>query len=149
MLACIVAFAMSVAVPPLCGLVAFDLFGGRSALVAIALASLYWPFVDYAGYFLAEAPLTFCLALGMALLVRALRAKSLRGRLALAFAGGLVLGAAATLKSVSLPAAAAVAALLVLAARRGGPRRLPSLFLTLAVGVAVVDVYYHSHGVPA
>ena len=139
-LAISVAFLMSSAVPLLCGLIAFQLFGIRVALVSVTLASLYWSFVDYAGYFLAEPLLIFCLALGMALLVLGLRVKRRWLAVGLGFGTGVVLGASATIKSVGLLAGCAEAAALALVATRHGSRRIWCVLLAATVGVALLVV---------
>jgi hypothetical protein len=64
---------------PLCvGFFAWTAFGKRTAYAAIAIASLYYPFIEYGGYFLAEIYMLFLvpLVLGTYLLAVKIVAKS-------------------------------------------------------------------------
>ena len=112
---------LSCLVPLVLGLIALELYDRRAALLTVAIASLYFPFIDYAGYFLAEGPFLFFLVLAFWLLVRSLRAQGWRGwGFLFALFAGLTLGIAAAFKSVALAAGLCVlAALLWLSHKRG------------------------------
>jgi 4-amino-4-deoxy-L-arabinose transferase-like glycosyltransferase len=114
---------LSCLVPLIMGLIALELYDRRAALLTIAIASLYFPFIDYAGYFLAEGPFLFFLVLAFWLMMRSLYAKS--GSIFYALGAGLMLGVAAAFKSVALAAGLSVlAGLSSLAICRGiGVRR--------------------------
>lgn len=114
-------FVLSILVPLLLAGTAWELFGRRTALFMLVLASLYFPFFDYAGYLLSEGPFLFALVCSFFLLVRSLRTT---GQAAIWYGAGagVMLGCAAALKTVALPAALLV--LLALGAM-GWKYRLP------------------------
>lgn len=92
--------------------IAWELFGRRAAWAVLVFASLYYPLFDYSCYLLSEAPFGFLMTLSFYALV--LSIKSGPGvRIAWGLAGGIVLGASAALKTVSLPAAFCVFLLLI------------------------------------
>lgn len=122
-----VQFAGSVLAVLLVAGIAYELFGRRVALVALAMASLYYPLWDYFGFLLTEGPFMVCLLLSFWLLLRSLRSKGAARGLYGLFAG-TVLGCAAGFKSVALPTAFLVFVALLAAVRL---RRLPRGTLTI------------------
>ncbi len=121
------------------GWAAFDKRVGRFALCA---ASLYLPFVDYGGYFLAEIYLTFTATLTMTAYLTAVRLVSpsqlsrerqiLAGLLALA--GGVVFSLAMLMKMVAAPAILAFLGIHVLFTKGAPFWRKLVLVLVLLVG---------------
>jgi hypothetical protein len=111
-------------VPLALGLLGLAAFGRRTALGAVAVASIYFPFIEYGALFLSEIYFILFLTLAFAGFFAALGARRLRTALPLAAGGGLALSIAAAMKSVAIPAAVAFFALegfVLLIGRR--PRR--------------------------
>jgi hypothetical protein len=92
-------------VPPAVGLLGGAAFGRRTGLLALAFASLYFPFIEYGALFLTEIHSTFWMALAFAGFFGAIRARRRAVSLALAAAGGVALSLAIAMKNVALPAA--------------------------------------------
>jgi hypothetical protein len=80
---------VSCLVPLAVGALALAVFGPGSALAAIAAASLYFPFIDYGGYFLSEIYLALLAPLSLACF---LWANGARRSTASALLGGLAAG---------------------------------------------------------
>jgi 4-amino-4-deoxy-L-arabinose transferase-like glycosyltransferase len=136
--AAVMQVVLSALVPILLAAIAWRLYDQRVALGTLAAASLYFPFVDYSGYFLSETPYTFLLVLALALLVAALMAGQ-RGRLvALSFGSGAALGGAAMFKSVVLLPGLFLIIYIAGVAWRRRWRSLPALLLPGVIGMAVV-----------
>jgi hypothetical protein len=111
---------VSCLVPLAVGLLGLCTFGRRTALAAVAFASLYFPFIEYGALFLSEIHFIFWMALAFAAFFGArelgARAAPRRGvALLLAAAGGLSLSFAIALKSVALLGALAFFAVDLLA----------------------------------
>jgi hypothetical protein len=102
-----VQLAVSCLLPLALGLLGAAAFGRRTALAAVAVASVYFPFIEYGALFLSEIHFIFFLTLAFAAFLAAIGAARRGVALALAAAGGLALSIAASLKSVALPAAVA------------------------------------------
>ncbi len=94
---------VSILVPLSVGLLGLAAFGRKTALWAIAVSSLYFPFIDYGGYFLAEIYMMLLIPLCMALYLWAATAKRLAVRIAFAVAAGGVLFVAFSFKMVAIP----------------------------------------------
>lgn len=135
-LSMVVQFAMASALPLVLMGVALDLFGKRTALCALGMASLYFPLFDYSAYFLSEGPFAFALLVAFWLLVRSLRTGGVAS-VVLGLTAGLALGVAASFKSVVLPAAVLVLVVLLLLSRARGLRIGPTVAASLA-GLALV-----------
>ena len=116
-LALVAQFLLSVCVPILLAAIAYDLFGRRCLLLTLCMASLYFPFIDYAGYILSEGPFLFTLVCSFWLLIRSLRS-SKKYSIFFGFLAGLVLGMAASLKSVALPGAFLILLAMILISRK-------------------------------
>ncbi len=101
-LALIMQWILSALVPVCIAAFAYDLFGKRVALLSLAMASVYFPFIDYASYFLSENLLLFCLMLAMTCLARALSTTHRVWRVISSALAGVMLGLAAVTKSVVL-----------------------------------------------
>ena len=101
---------MALAVPLLIGSLGFKLFGRRTGLYAVAIASLYFPLFDYNGYLMSEGPFIFFMLLAFWCFVSALKhvKPGNAGVFARAAGAGVFIGIAASMKSVALPAAAMV-----------------------------------------
>jgi hypothetical protein len=131
---------VSCLVPLAVGLLGAAAFGRRTALAAVAVASLYFPFIEYGAFLLSEIHFILWLALAFAGFFAALGVRRRSVSLGLAAAGGLALSFAIALKSVALPAGLAFFGLQALAlplARPAGgirwPARLPPWLLRAIV----------------
>jgi 4-amino-4-deoxy-L-arabinose transferase-like glycosyltransferase len=98
-------------VPLAVALLGWVVFGRRTAKWALIVSSLYFPFVDYGGYFLAEIHLAFVAPITLACLFGAVklagRPRSPRNTaltVIVALIGGLFFSFAMALKMVALPA---------------------------------------------
>jgi hypothetical protein len=113
---------VSCLVPLAVGLLALAAFGRRTALVAVAVASIYFPYIEYGALFLSEIHFILWLTLAFAAFLGARQARSRAPAIGLALAGGIALSIAAAFKSVALPAAAAFFLFdaLALQVKRGG-----------------------------
>lgn len=116
---------VSCLVPLALGLLGAAAFGRRTALAAVAFASLYFPFIEYGALFLSEIHFILWLTLAFAAFFGALHVRRRAVSLGLAAAGGLTLSIAIALKSVALVAGlaffAAEALALLVARPTGGP----------------------------
>jgi Dolichyl-phosphate-mannose-protein mannosyltransferase len=104
-LASYVQLAFSLLVPLAAGLLGAAAFGRRTGLAMIGFASLYWPYIDYGGFFLSEVHFIFWLALAFAGLLGAKRASTPLKAGAASVVAGLALSIASAFKSVAIPAA--------------------------------------------
>jgi hypothetical protein len=102
-----VQLVVSCLVPLALGLLGLATFGRRTALAAVAFASLYFPFIEYGALFLSEIHFILWLTLAFAAFFGARQAQRRGVSLALAAAGGLALSLSIALKSVALLAALA------------------------------------------
>jgi len=104
-LAAHVQLVVSVLVPLAAGLLGAAAFGRRTGLATLAATSLYFPYIDYGGFFLSEVHFIFWLALSFAGLLAARRASTKVWVGAWSVAAGLSLSVASAFKSVAIPAA--------------------------------------------
>ena len=79
-------------------------FGKGNGKAALAVASLYFPFVDYGGYFLAEIYMILTMPLWVMLLLVASRQGKIGLMLLLGALAGFVFSVAMALKALALPA---------------------------------------------
>jgi hypothetical protein len=127
---------VSCLVPLSLGLLGLFAFGRRTALAALAFASLYFPFIEFGALFLSEIHFIFALSVAFTGFLAARAARRRGVALLLAVVGGFALSVAASLKSVALPAAAVFFAVEGLALFIKGPRDAASLRARLAPWVA-------------
>jgi 4-amino-4-deoxy-L-arabinose transferase-like glycosyltransferase len=135
-------------VPLALGLLGAAAFGRATALMAIVIGSIYFPFIEYGALFLSEIHFIFWLALAFAAFFAAIGARRRGASLGFAAAGGVALSIAISMKSVGLLAAVtffAVEAIAILLARRpGGPswraRLRPWLLRGVVVAVAAAPL---------
>jgi len=143
-LAANVQLAVCALIPLAAGLLGAAAFGRRTGLLVIAATSLYFPYIDYGGFFLSEVHFIFWLALAFAGLLAAKRASSVLGATLWSVAAGFALSIASAFKSVAIPAAVCFVAVDGLAAllsrsKAGEPSLLQRLGnLTLRSAVAAV-----------
>ena len=138
-------------VPLAVGLLGWLAFGKKTARWAVVIASLYLPFVDYGGYFLAEIYLTLTATLTMACYFAAVRlwshpvtvgrfTVSEKGRLGLtiivALAGGFLFSLAMLMKMVAAPAILAFLGTHALFTRGAPFKRKAVVVLVLLLGAA-------------
>jgi 4-amino-4-deoxy-L-arabinose transferase-like glycosyltransferase len=139
---------MSCLVPLAVGWLGAKTFGRRTGLLAVAFASLYFPFIEFTGYYLSEIPFILTMALTFTAFFAARDARRLGVSLALAAVGGFALSIAMAFKSVALPGAvaffAADALALVLARPGSGAplvvRLKPLLARGAVAGVAALPL---------
>lgn len=134
---------VSCLVPLSLGLLGLYAFGRRTALAALAFASLYFPFIEFGALFLSEIHFIFTLSLAFACFLAARTVRRRGVSLLIAAIGGVSLSAAAALKAVALPAAAVFFAVEGLAAFLKGPLDIASVrarLVPLVARVALVVV---------
>lgn len=101
---------LAILIPLSVGFLGWVTFGRRTALVAVAIASLYYPFIEYGGYFLAEVYMMVLCPLVVGLYLLAVRVvargtrRSLGVGLGIAAIGGFAFYLALAMKMVALPA---------------------------------------------
>lgn len=100
---------LSLLIPICVGYFAWTAYGRRTALASVAIASLYYPFIEYGGYFLAEIYMLFLvpLVLGTYLLAVKTVAKNTKKHwalgLGLAVVAGFIFFLTLAMKMVALP----------------------------------------------
>ncbi|MHB2017120.1 MAG: phospholipid carrier-dependent glycosyltransferase [Candidatus Xenobia bacterium] len=115
-------FGLSVLIPWLLFDLASQLYDVRAGLWTLALSSLYFPFIDYAGYYLTENPCLFCIVLAAILALHTVQAEATWKAALWGLATGLSLGLAATFKDGAL--LTALLWLIYFATRHTRPLRL-------------------------
>jgi 4-amino-4-deoxy-L-arabinose transferase-like glycosyltransferase len=93
---------VSALVPLAVGWLGWVTFGFRTALAAVAFASVYFPFIEYGAYFLSEIHFILWLTVSFAALFAARDAHRPLTRLLLSAAGGFALSLAASFKAVAV-----------------------------------------------
>src|SRR5262249_44030952 len=121
-------FAVAAAVPLAVGALAWVVFDRSTARLAVILSSLYFPFVDYGGYFLSEVYMMLAVPVTLALYLRAGQLRSTLAVVALALVAGVALSGALALKLLALPAILGCAAVHWLFFR-GATRRIKTIAL--------------------
>jgi 4-amino-4-deoxy-L-arabinose transferase-like glycosyltransferase len=97
-----VQIVVSCLVPLAVGWLGFAAFGVRTALAAVAFASLYFPFIEYGALFLSEIHMTLWLAVAFAALFSARNAHRPSAQLLFSALAGVALSIAASFKAVAL-----------------------------------------------
>lgn len=96
-------FIMSIGIVILIGLNATWLYGRYVSYISICISSLYFPFIDFGGYFLSEIPFIFFMLSTFALTILAMRLSGPRYLVFLiALTAGLFLGITAAIRSLIL-----------------------------------------------
>lgn len=123
---------LAIVIPLAVGFLGWVAFGRRTGLIAVAVASLYYPFIEYGGYFLAEVYMMVLCPLVVGLYLLAVKTvgrgtrRDLAVGLGVAALGGLVFYLALAMKMVALPAVMGFVALhFVFTA--GPPRKLRAM----------------------
>jgi 4-amino-4-deoxy-L-arabinose transferase-like glycosyltransferase len=125
--------AIALLVPFAVAAVAWLAFGAVSARWALVASSFYYPFFDYAGYFLAEIYMVLLVPATVALLLAAVRARGRRARIGFALGAGVALSGGMAMKAVMLPAVMAFG--LVYALFGAAPRKhKAAVLLAVALG---------------
>ncbi len=104
---------MALAVPMLIAYLARTLFDTRVAWLSLILASLWFPFIDYTGYFMAETPFTLLMLLSLAALLRALLTSTTRRAIGWGVLSGLAFAVSAEFKGQALMPAALMSVFLI------------------------------------
>jgi 4-amino-4-deoxy-L-arabinose transferase-like glycosyltransferase len=136
----ILQFIMSVCVPGLIFGIALELYDRRTAFVSLAIASVYFPFIDYAGFFLAENPFLFGMLLSSWLLLLSVRMNAAKWAIAIAVLSGVAAGFALEFKAQGVLPVLFVGAFLVYVARRFKWKRLALVLAASSAGIALVIV---------
>jgi hypothetical protein len=121
-------FAVAAAVPLAVGALAWVVFDRSTARLAVILSSLYFPFVDYGGFFLSEVYMMLAVPVSLAIYLRACQLRSTAGVVVLALVAGVALSGALALKLLALPAILGCAAVHWLFFR-GATRRVKAIAL--------------------
>ncbi|MEW5756388.1 MAG: hypothetical protein AB1810_08780 [Pseudomonadota bacterium] len=121
-------FVISCLIPLLIAGLGYLLYGARVAYLALIFASLYFTFIDYAGFFLAENPYLFSVCSALLLLVLALRARARLWRIIAAICGGVMVAISAALKEAIIVPAALIGLFLLYLAWRN---KSSSIFVIL------------------
>jgi 4-amino-4-deoxy-L-arabinose transferase-like glycosyltransferase len=125
----------SALIPLLIAGIGNQVYGLRVALLALVISSLYFPFIDYAGFILSENLFIFCLLAAMYFLVRALRQNSRRNSVLLAVGSGFFWAAAASFKTHGIIIAFALC-FFGFCVQTKNRRATASLFLVTALATA-------------
>lgn len=132
-------FMLSCLIPLLISGLGYALYGMRVASLALIFASLYFTFIDYAGFFLAENPYLFSVCSALLLLVLALRAHSAFWRILAAILGGAMVAISAAFKeAIVVPAALIGLFLLYLAWHHRSSSILVTVIAASLSAVAVI-----------
>jgi hypothetical protein len=141
-------FVVTALVPLAAGLFAWAAFDKTAGRLGVVVTALYYPFIDFGGYFLAEIYLALTATLAFGLYFASLRVASPSGeanaasakRLAIgvgvALLGGLVLSFAMAMKMVAMPAFVGFA-FVHLAFTRGYGRKLKATMLAAMIVASV------------
>ncbi|MEW5756246.1 MAG: phospholipid carrier-dependent glycosyltransferase [Pseudomonadota bacterium] len=129
---------LSCLIPLLVASIAYLLYGKNVAYLALILSSLYFGFIDYAGYFLAENAYTFCIVAAVLLLVISMRARSNVLWLIAALSAGVMLAVSASLKEAILVPAALVGLFLLYLAWERHSRKIFIMVIASCLGATVV-----------
>ncbi len=129
-------FVMCALAPLAIALLGWVTFGARNAKIALVVASFYFPYVDYGGFFLAEMPFIVVIPLTLALLILAVKREKLWAVAAVGLVAGLVFFCAIALKALALLAGACCVVVLV-AFWRGAPAKKKAIAL-LAVSLGAL-----------
>lgn len=131
---------IAVLIPFLIGLTGYKLFGYRTALLSAAIASLYYPFIDYASYFLSENPFTFLLLLTMLFTIYGFKARSRIAVALLGLASGIIAGMTASLRSVILVPALLAGVYLLVLAYKHRLKQVPILLCSALIGLGLIII---------
>jgi 4-amino-4-deoxy-L-arabinose transferase-like glycosyltransferase len=115
---------LSALVPVLVAAIALEIYGRRIAAWALIVASLYFPFIDYAGYLLTENPFLFCLCAAVYCWLKLLRSADASHAARWGVAAGLFWGCAAAFKTHGALLCLASCAVAALCGWRTGNRKL-------------------------
>ena len=97
-------FAVAAVVPLAVGALGWVAFDRTTARLAVVLSSLYFPFVDYGGYFLSEVYVMLAVPATLALYLLATRCRSTPGVVGTGLLAGVAFSGALALKLLTLPA---------------------------------------------
>lgn len=137
-LAMIVQWLLSLAVMGLVFVIARRCYGNRTAVIALVLATVYFPFIHYAALWLSENGFTVFVLASHAALLLALQASALRAAVALAVAAGVLAGIAIAFKNTMLGSIAMTGLVLALIAWRARDRRFVVIVLGVVIGLSAV-----------
>ncbi len=127
-------FVLSCATPVILAGLGRALFGRRVGWLTLAMASLYFPWIDYFAFFLSEGPFTFFTVAAVALLVAAIERRGRPAGDATALASGVVFIMAASCKSAALAWLVAYAIIFLWWQWRSGEKGLLRLAALMVMG---------------
>jgi 4-amino-4-deoxy-L-arabinose transferase-like glycosyltransferase len=144
-------FAVAAAIPFAVGALAWLAFGKSSGRWAAIVTTAYFPFVDFAGYFLAENYLALFATLSLVCYFGALRfwevvapgPKRTAGVVAIGLLGGFVFSLAAVMKMVAMPAIGGFVILHFLFTH-GAPRKVRAIVAGTAILGAIPFMYWQA-----
>lgn len=93
-------FFFSAAIPIIIFLIAHSLYGQTVGLLSLIIASIYIPYIHYAGFLLSEIPYTFISLLSFLFLVYSLKSGKYFNVAAWAVLAGITMGLAASIRNV-------------------------------------------------
>ena len=134
---------LTILVPVAVGALGWVAFGRATGKIAMAISSVYFPFIEYGGHFLTETPFTLLLALTMTLFLVATQRPSTAGLLGWSLASGVSASLAIAFKIVALPAILCLVAAYVLWFRRNrneGPASRARVTTRKLKGLAAIGV---------
>ncbi len=131
-------FIISCIIPLLIAGLGYALYGPRVASLALIFSSLYFTFIDYAGFFLAENPYLFSVCSALLLLVLALRARASLWRIIAALLGGAMVAISAAFKEAIVVPAALIGLFLLYLAWRNRSR--PILVVVIVSSLSTLAV---------
>ena len=129
---------LSAVIPILMAIIATLLFNRITALAVLMIGSLYFPFIDYAGYFLAENPFIFMMLISSICLLLALRSSHWTKMAWWGILAGFSTGVGAAFRSVILAPAMLTAIYLAIMAIKHRNRRIPVVIVSTLIGLLVV-----------
>lgn len=133
-------FLLCVLTPFLIAAIGYEMYGRGVALVAFLISSLYFSFIDYAGFFMTEGNFLFFLVLTMWLLARSIRVKNVWIGVTCGLLAGASLGVTASFKTVVLFPGVLIFLVMAITACRLRWKRLFVVMATSFVGLMLIVV---------
>ncbi len=141
---------LSILAPLAIAMWARAMFDWRAAWMALGVASVYFPFIDYFGYFLAEGYVILLIPLILGLIAFAARAKEMRTAILLSLAAGVLWSVGMAFKLVLLPGVLAfLLVMVVMWEHRPTWRRSAALLLAIFIGATPLMVVVSNHATHA
>lgn len=136
--AAVAQWAVSVGIAGLAWTIARRLYGNAAAVAALAITSLYFPLIHYAGLFMAENPFTLAGLAAFRLFLAAIDSDELARATGWALLAGCTAAIAASFKGTVLAPATAVGFVWLLLAVRERRKSVTSVIVGAVVGAAAI-----------